>query len=110
MIGYVTVGTNDLPRAITYYDDLFAEINAKRVFSNEQGVVWSISRIHAGFGVFLPFNGQPASAGNGSMVALAMLSKEHVDRFFAKAIALGGSDEGQRDHNARFYVELFPRS
>jgi predicted lactoylglutathione lyase len=107
MIGYVTVGTNDLARAIAYYDELFATINAKRVFANEQGVVWSISRIHAGFGVFVPFDGQPASVGNGSMVALAMLSREHVDRFHAKAIALGGRDEGQRDHNERFYVNYF---
>ncbi len=107
MIGYATVGTNDLPKAVAYYDSLFASINAKRVFSSEKGVVWSLSRISAGFGVFVPFNGQPATVGNGAMVALAMLSREQVDTFFNKAIELGGLDEGQRDHNDRFYVNYF---
>lgn len=107
MIGYATVGTNDLPKAVAYYDSLFASIHAKRVFASEQGVVWALSRISAGFGVFKPFNGQPATVGNGAMVALAMLSREQVDLFFAKAIELGGIDEGQRDHNDRFYVNYF---
>lgn len=107
MIGYATVGTNNLPLATDFYDKLFASINAKRVFVSEQGVVWSLSRISAGFGVFVPHNGQPATVGNGSMVALAMLSREQVDTFYAKAIALGATDEGQRDHNERFYVNYF---
>lgn len=107
MIGYATVGTNDLPRAAAYYDQLFATINARRVFTSDQGVVWALSRISAGFGVFLPFDGQPATVGNGSMVALAMLTREQVDAFFAKAIELGGVDEGQRTHNDRFYVNYF---
>ena len=79
MIGYVTVGTNDLERAKAFYDALFATISGKRVFDSPQGVV----------------------------VALAMLSKKHVDDFYAKAIMLGGTDEGQRDHNARFYINYF---
>jgi predicted lactoylglutathione lyase len=107
MIGYATVGTNNLPLAAAFYDKLFESINAKRVFVSEQGVVWSMSRISAGFGVFLPHDGQPATVGNGSMVALAMLSREQVDNFYAKAISLGATDEGQRDHNDRFYVNYF---
>jgi predicted lactoylglutathione lyase len=107
MIGYATVGTNNLPLATAFYDKLFESINAKRVFVSEQGVVWSMSRISAGFGVFLPHDGQPATVGNGSMVALAMLSREQVDNFYAKAISLGATDEGQRDHNDRFYVNYF---
>ena len=107
MIGYVTVGTNDLERAAAFYDALFATISGKRVFASPQGVVWSLSRISPGFGVFIPFDGNPATNCNGSMVALAMLSKQHVDDFYAKAISLGAVDEGQRDHNARFYINYF---
>ncbi|MBK9624713.1 MAG: VOC family protein [Rhodocyclaceae bacterium] len=107
MIGYVTVGTNDLARATAFYDALFATISGKRVFASPQGVVWSLSRISPGFGVFIPFDGKPATNCNGSMVALAMLSKKHVDDFYAKAISLGAIDEGQRDHNARFYINYF---
>ena len=93
MIGYVTVGTNDLERAKAFYDALFATISGKRVFDSPQGVVWSLSRISPGFGVFIPHDGKPATTCNGSMVALAMLSKKHVDDFYAKAIMLGGTDE-----------------
>lgn len=107
MIGYVTVGTNDLPRAAAFYDALFASIKGKRVFFNEQGVVWSLSRISAGFGVFRPFDGKPATNCNGSMVALAMLNTEQVDRFYELALKLGAKDEGQRDHNERFYINYF---
>ncbi len=107
MIGYVTVGTNDLPRAVAFYDALFGSINGKRVFASEQGVVWSLSRISPGFGVFIPHDGKPATTCNGSMVALAMLSKKHVDEFYQRALSLGATDEGQRDHNTRFYINYF---
>lgn len=107
MIGYATVGTNDLVKAAAYYDQLFDSIYAQRVFSSERGIVWALSRISAGFGVFLPHDGQPATVGNGSMVALAMMNQKQVDVFFAKALELGGTDEGQRERDERFYVNYF---
>ena len=43
MIGYVTIGTNDLPRATQFYDQLLADLGAKRLWASEQGVAWGTS-------------------------------------------------------------------
>ena len=94
MIGYVTLGTNDLPRAVAFYDALFAEIGAKHIWESPRGVAWGVSMDKPGVGVMLPFDGQPATAGNGTMVALVVDSKDKVDRLHRKALELGAKDEG----------------
>ena len=94
MIGYVTLGSNDLPRAFAFYDALMAEVGATRSWESETGVSWG--RSANSLAVMKPFNGEPATVGNGVMVALAMRSKEDVDRIYAKAISLGATDEGRR--------------
>jgi catechol 2,3-dioxygenase-like lactoylglutathione lyase family enzyme len=93
MIGYVTLGTNDLDRASAFYDALLGSIGAKRGMQSERFVTWRTER-GPSLGVFKPFDGEPASPGNGNMTALAMDSRERVDAFHAKALELGGSDEG----------------
>ena len=93
MLGYVTLGSNDLPRAFAFYDALMAEVGAARTWESDTGVSWGQKR-GASLAVMKPFNGEPATVGNGVMVALAMRSKEDVDRIYAKAIALGAKDEG----------------
>ena len=94
MIGYVTLGTNDLPRAAAFYDTLLAEIGAKRNWESERGIAWAVSPNKPALSVMKPFDGQPASVGNGVMIALAVDSREKVDRIYAKAIELGAKDEG----------------
>jgi len=94
MIGYVTVGTNDLPRATAFYDSLLAEIGAKRTMELERGVLWGVAQDKPGLGVFKPFDGNPATIGNGVMVGLIVDSREKVDRVHKKALELGGKDEG----------------
>ena len=93
MIGYVTVGSNNLPRAFAFYEALLGEIGAKRSFDSDTFVAWGIKRGPA-LAVVKPFNGEAATVGNGTMVALAMRTKEDVDRVYAKAISLGATDEG----------------
>jgi predicted lactoylglutathione lyase len=94
MIGYVTLGTNDLPRAAAFYDALLAEIGAKRLMEFDRGIAWGRSMDTPGLGVMKPFDGKAATVGNGVMVALAVDSKEKVDQVYRKALALGGKDEG----------------
>ena len=95
MIGYVTLGTNDLPRAIAFYDKLLGALGAKRVFEAERGVAWSTGPDSPGLSAMKPFDGRPATRGNGTMVALAGDSKERVDAIYKLAIELGGTDEGK---------------
>jgi predicted lactoylglutathione lyase len=108
MIAYTLVGTNDLPRARAFFEALFAEFNAKHVWEGETGIAWTSGEHNPGLGVIKPFNGQPATIGNGSMVALHASSKEQVNRLHAKALALGGRDEGAPGQRGEgFYAGYF---
>ena len=94
MIGYTTLGTNDLPRAAAFYDALLAEIGAKRLMEFPTGIAWGVDWNKASLGIMKPYNGQPATVGNGVMVAIVVDSHEKVDRVYKKALELGGTDEG----------------
>jgi catechol 2,3-dioxygenase-like lactoylglutathione lyase family enzyme len=97
MIGFVVVGTNDLQRAVEFYDQVFAVLGLERRYEmvNEcTGVMYGIASGPT-FGVVLPFNGEPAQAGNGVMIALPSPTKEDVETMHALALHLGGVDEGK---------------
>jgi catechol 2,3-dioxygenase-like lactoylglutathione lyase family enzyme len=108
MIGYVTVGTNDIPRAAKFYDALFAEIGAKRIMEGDNFIAWGVAMDKPSLGVIKPFDGKPATWGNGVMVALVVDSKEKVDTLYKKAISLGAMDEGPAGpRGANFYAGYF---
>ncbi|HEX3913525.1 MAG TPA: VOC family protein [Steroidobacteraceae bacterium] len=108
MIGYVTLGTNDLKRAATFYDALLSEIGAKRMMEGEDFIAWSVKPDQPGLGVTKPFDKQPASVGNGVMVALAVESEEKVKALHRKALQLGGKDEGAPGRRSEsFYAGYF---
>lgn len=94
MIGYVTLGTNDLPRAATFYDALLAELGAKRLWEYNRGIGWGASPEQPSVAVMTPFDGNPATVGNGVMVGLVVKTKDQVNALYAKALSLGGTDEG----------------
>lgn len=94
MIGYVTVGTNNLTRAAAFYDALFALIDAKRFMESDRFIAWATAPNQPSFGVILPFDGKPATVGNGSMNAFFLPDHASVDAFYQKAIELGAQDEG----------------
>jgi catechol 2,3-dioxygenase-like lactoylglutathione lyase family enzyme len=108
MIGYVTLGTNDLPRAAAFYDALLAEIGAKRIMDFGRGIAWGHSMDRPSLGIMRPFDKQPATVGNGVMVAIVVKSKELVDRVHRKALELGGKDEGAAGPRGEgFYAGYF---
>lgn len=94
MIGYVTLGTNDLARAAQFYDALLAEIGAKRAMQGDRFISWSTGPHSPSLGVIKPYDGKAATVGNGTMVALVVDSQAKVDALYKKAIELGGKDEG----------------
>ena len=98
MIGYVTLGTDDLDRARSYYDALLGTIGAHRLmqFGDEDGgfTMYGVSMDRPALVVTRPYDKQPAAPGNGNMVALVFDETAKVDAFHARAIELGGSDEG----------------
>ena len=94
MIGYVTLGSNDMARAAAFYDALLGEIGAKRLWSSPGGIGWGVNMKTPSLALMAPFDGQPVSVGNGTMVALVMKETAQVDALYAKAMALGAKDEG----------------
>jgi catechol 2,3-dioxygenase-like lactoylglutathione lyase family enzyme len=97
MIGFVFVGTNDLQRAVEFYDQVFPILGVERLYEMTNkctGVMYGIASGPT-FGVVLPFNGEPAQAGNGVMIALPAPTKQDVERVHALALDLGGLDEGK---------------
>jgi catechol 2,3-dioxygenase-like lactoylglutathione lyase family enzyme len=93
MIGYALVGSNDLDRAKAFYDQIIALLGGTTMFEHPSG-----GRVYGkgqpGFGVVAPYDGQPATVGNGTMISLLADTQEQVREVFAKALELGGSDEG----------------
>jgi catechol 2,3-dioxygenase-like lactoylglutathione lyase family enzyme len=94
MIAYVTIGTNDLARAALFYDQLLAVLGARRVWELERSIGWGTSAGAPSVCVIRPHDGNPATVGNGVMVALAARSQTEVGALYQKAIELGATDEG----------------
>lgn len=94
MIGYTTVGTNNLEKAAAFYDTLLAQVGAGRFMQEETFIAWAVAPDQPAFSVCRPYDGNPATVGNGTMIALAVDSTDKVDAVYAKAIELGGTDEG----------------
>jgi catechol 2,3-dioxygenase-like lactoylglutathione lyase family enzyme len=108
MIGYVTMGSNDRKKAGAFYDELLGLLGAKRAMEDgDRLILWSNGQGPM-LGVIQPYDGKPATIGNGDMVALAVGSRENVDKIHAKALALGGTDEGAPgERSPTFYGAYF---
>ena len=108
MIGYVTLGTNDLPRAAAFYDALLGEMGAKRFMEFDTFIAWTVTPESPGIALTKPFDGNAATVGNGVMVALEAKDPATVDRMYNKAMSLGATDEGPAGPRGdNFYAGYF---
>ena len=96
MIGFVMIGTNDLNKAIKFYDILLETINLKRAITNEKYIGYSSKEKPEDiqFYVTNPVNKEKATYGNGTQISFVLKSKKTVDEFYDLGIKLGGKDEG----------------
>ena len=95
MIGYVTVGSNDLEKSRNFYDNLMPTLGAGRMFEfGDNFTMYGTGMGRPGLAVCKPYNGDAASIGNGNMTAIACDSRAKVDALYSKAMELGASDEG----------------
>lgn len=94
MIGYVTLGTNDLQKNAPFYDAVAKEMGVGRMMDFDSFIAWGQWDGGAGVALTKPFDGKAASVGNGTMVALQAKDREQVQRLYDIALANGGSDEG----------------
>ncbi len=108
MIGYVTLGSNDLQGSAKFYDELLAVLGAKRTMEMDTFIAWGADPASPMISIIKPFDGEPATVGNGVMVSLLASSKEQVNEVYNKAMALGAKDEGAPgDRGGNFYAGYF---
>jgi catechol 2,3-dioxygenase-like lactoylglutathione lyase family enzyme len=108
MIGYVTLGTNKYDEAAAFYDALLGELGAGRMLDGDNFIAWSTGPGSPAISIIKPADGNAATVGNGVMVAIVVDSKEKVDVLHAKALELGGSDEGAPGQRSdTFYAGYF---
>jgi predicted lactoylglutathione lyase len=108
MIGYVTLGTNDLARAAEFYDKIAAVMDTPRMMEDENFIAWGTMDGGAGIAATKPYNGEAASVGNGVMVALLAKDPAHVNAIYKAAIEAGGTDEGEPGlRGGGFYAGYF---
>ena len=108
MISYVTLGTNKYEVAAAFYDALLGDIGASRVMEADNFIAWGVDPNSAMLSIIKPADGNAATVGNGVMVAIGVDSTDKVDAFHAKALELGGTDEGAPGQRSEaFYVAYF---
>ena len=117
MFSHITVGVRDLDRASRFYDAVLRPLGLKQREVTPDGGppsrcwVDPSSRLPRFF-AYVPFDGQPATAGNGSMVAFLAPSEEAVSEAYAAGLASGGTDEGApgpRPHYGKGYYGAYLR-
>ena len=108
MISYVTLGTNKYEAAAAFYDALLGDIGASRVMEADTFIAWGVNPESAMLSIIKPADGNAATVGNGVMVAIGMDSTDKVDAFHARALELGGTNEGAPGQRFEgFYAAYF---
>jgi catechol 2,3-dioxygenase-like lactoylglutathione lyase family enzyme len=108
MLSYATIGSNDLEKSLPFYTELLGSQGCSKMFDHPRGGAAFGKDGKMVLGVLTPFNQQPATAGNGAMVAFDLPSREAVDAFHAKALSLGATDEGAPgERGPGFYMAYF---
>ncbi|WP_116368111.1 VOC family protein [Parahaliea mediterranea] len=95
MIGYVTIGVQDMERAKAFYSALLEELGAKVIIDMDRIAMIGKSMEEPMLSVCIPYNEDAPNPGNGNMVAINPGSKELVDKLYHKAIELGATCEGE---------------
>lgn len=107
MLGYATLGTNDFAQAVSFYSEVFDLLGVPPVMNDGRMAMWGNPGEDGVFAVCTPYDGAPATAGNGSMFGLRAQSKSVVDQVYAKGLTLGGTDEGPPGMRQAFYSAYF---
>ncbi len=109
MIGYATIGTKDIDRAVTFYDALLAEVGAKQLFGMDRIKFYGSAPGSAMLAICVPYDEKEHDCGNGNMIAIPGGSREGVDKLYAKAMELGATDEGEPGQRLPIFYGAYVR-
>ena len=108
MLGYVTIGVNDMDKAVAFYDALLGEIGAKQLMGMDRIKFYGTGE-GAMLAICLPYNEQPQNCGNGNMVAIPGGDRPGVDKLYAKAMELGATDDGEPGERMPIFYGAYVR-
>jgi catechol 2,3-dioxygenase-like lactoylglutathione lyase family enzyme len=106
MFSHITVGSNDVTRAIEFYDAVLATIGYERFLTFDGAAAYGKPDDNQ-FWVMTPFDGNRATAGNGNHVAFLAPSRDAVRDFHQTALRCGGSDEGKPDLRPHYHENYY---
>ena len=109
MIGYATIGTNDMDKAVAFYDALLGEVGAKQLFGMDRIKFYGTAPDAAMLAICLPYDEKEPHCGNGNMIAIPGGSREGVDKLYAKAMELGATDEGEPGERMPIFYGAYVR-
>ena len=107
--GYISVGTNDLESARKFYDYIFEPFGVKSFKGNDRSYFYKFKETKTHFAIFVPYDGQPATVGNGSMTGITLDSIIEVDEIFKRAIEAGGAEEGSPEQKMETFYGGYVR-
>ena len=92
-MSYSVLGTTNMEAAVKFYDSLIEQTELNQVFATDRMTFWQCEDF--AFAIAIPFDEEPATSGNGTMIGFSVGSTEEVKRLYKKAIELGGTSEGE---------------
>jgi len=109
MLGYATIGTKDLDKAVAFYDQLLAEIGAKQLFGMDRIKFYGTAPDQSMLAICLPYDEGDQNCGNGNMIAIPGGDRAGVDKLYAKAISLGATDDGEPGERMPIFYGAYVR-
>jgi len=96
MLGFATIGTNNIQESCKFYDVVLPTLGIKKVLTTERYIGYAINNNLEKIEFYLmkPFNKEAATYGNGTMIAFLAKSRFEVDNFHKVAIENGAINEG----------------
>ena len=92
-MSYTVLGTNKMEAAVKFYNALFENTEPNQVLETPRMTYWQFESF--AFAIAIPFDEEPATHGNGTMIGFDAGSHEEVTRLYKKALTLGGTSEGE---------------
>lgn len=108
MLSHITVGISDMRKALVFYDPLLATLGLTLKFADETWAGWEQPGVQRPlFIITRPFDGEPASTGNGQMIAFLAASRAQVDECYRLALEHGGIDDGRPGLRPQYHAHYY---
>lgn len=112
MFSHIQIGARDLPKMIAFYDRIFSILGLIRMPEENDGGPAGMGWQRPGqrwpqVFVQLPFNGLPATSGNGMQISFSAQSQQQVRDAWQAALDNGGIDEGAPGLRPQYSEDYF---